>query len=276
MIPANAEHPKAGELVAYAERTLEPAGVERVRAHLEGCDECRELARDLADYETLEPPEEAYEVGEEELRAGLGALRERLLDPEEQERLWGDVDDASEEPVATTPETSTLPFPSATSAARTVTPAWLLAAAAVAVAGWSWGLYRHLETSRLESDLRDLDSRLSVAQSALRQPRANVPVAVLLAADDPLRAPETPGIPLGQAGATLAIELMEPIRETYRAEVRSSDDVVVAVLEDLRSQAGRVTFYLPPGSLAPGDHFVYLFGAEDEEKGAVYELAILE
>lgn len=275
--PSGAGHPADAALVAYAEGTLTPAETDRVRVHLEGCDECRELARDLTDYAELEPPNAAYRVGEEELRAGLGDLRERLLDPAERERLEGELPVEVEfTPVADPPSPSPIPFPASTRP-TSVTPGWLIAAAVVAIAGWSWGFYRHLETGRLESGLRHLEAQLTTAQSSLRQPRANVPVAVLLPADDPLRAPEAPGIPLGEAGATLAIELTEPVvEETYRAEVRNAGGAVVATVEGLRPRAGRVTLYLPPGSLEAGEHTVHLFGEGGEVKGAIYELAIAE
>ncbi len=286
------EHPATDELVDYAaelDRELEP----RVRRHLEGCAECRDLVRDLADYPALEPPGEAYRVDEEEVRRTLGALRTQLLDPanrppSEPERpaastvtAWRDEEafDKLELMAAAAVE----PFRDAVPGA--VLPSWPTPASSPAIGAFGWsrasrwvwaaaalvllslGTYHQIR-------VRDLKFQLADAAAALRQPRANARVVRLFSADNPLRGSVGP---LGDAGVTLAIQPPEPLPPgVYTGEIRNLAGDTVLEISGLEPQAAGLTFYLPPEALPAGDYRVRLIREDGEVWPTSFELQIVE
>ncbi|MCP4659318.1 MAG: zf-HC2 domain-containing protein [bacterium] len=273
------DHPPADELVDYAGGELAPEPAQRLHGHLERCRECRELVGDLTAYPDLEPPGDAYRVDEQEMRHTLGTLRTRLLDsrnrrpeePGEPDRPAAEAREAEEAPA------KLLRFRPASAAGRSPAPWWSWAAAAVIVLSLGWGLSRQLELSRLESAVENLGSRLSEAEAALRQPRANAAVVGLPATDDPLRSPEVPAVSPGDAGVTLVIQPDEPLPPgEWAAEIRGPDGTTVLRIAGLRPQAVGVTFYLPPKSLPAGEYRVWLTRDGATVWPTTFELAVAE
>lgn len=74
-------HPSPEELVALAESRLDAADAEQLAAHLDACTTCREMVDDLRAFDDLEPPGDAWRVGEDELESTLASLRRRLPTP---------------------------------------------------------------------------------------------------------------------------------------------------------------------------------------------------
>lgn len=259
------EHPTAEELVGYGEKTLDPETERRVHRHLKRCRQCRELVRDLAAYPEVEPPGDAYRVGENEMRSTLGTLRARLLDPRERARFL---------PSAAAPDperAKLLPFPPrrGTAARRSWAGRWPHAAvAAVLLLALGWGFRGQLE-------IGNLNRRLAEAEASLRRPRANAEVVKLLPTDNPLRSPEGSGIAPGEAGVTVVLEpdeLLPP--RVFAAEIRRLDGETVLRIEGLEPRPMGITFYLPPESLPAGEYRVWLIGDDAEVWPKTFELLI--
>ncbi len=269
-------HPTADALLGYAEEELVPEIADRVRRHLESCAECQELVQDFAAYPRLEPPGDAYRIAKEEMRATLGELRVRSLisreptrrqEPGERGRLVSDAQAQEEE----------LSKPMRRQASVPSSRRWSWAAAALIILSSGWGLHRQLAVGRLEGRIETLESRLMEAVAALQGPRANAQVVTLLATDDPLRSPQAWAISPGAAGITAVIQPDKPFPPIgFAGEIRDRDSKTVLRIEGLEPRPAGILFYLPPGSLAPGDYQVWLIRDDGEVWPTTYELPISE
>lgn len=250
------DHPTAEELVAYALGELAAEEESRLRRHVEGCEECRDLAQDLAAFPDLEPPDDSYRVGEEELRETRGKLRARLLEPSEKE--------AEAEP-------KVLRF-SAPQPSRSTKPPmavwWAVAAALLLVFGW--GLSGHRTAGRLKEQVSDLEGRLKAAESWV-----NVRSATLLPAEDPLRSSEEPELTL-EDGLLLILEAEEVPPSPLTAEVRTTEGNTVWRVEGLKARNGVLTFALRPGELDPGEYRIFLVDHKGEELPVSFVLRLAE
>jgi len=228
-------HPSPEELLRYADGDSDPWIAGAIRRHLGECATCRDLAHDLASYPELDPIGDAYQVDEQELRRALGSLRRRLLESEmaadeqpsalawQDRRRTGSRQGSSERPWA-----------------------WLIAAAAAIVLvllGW-WA--HRSQVDRLLARSQTLEARLDQAERDLRRPLANVPVTVLLATEDPWRAPEVPGVATG-SGIMVVIQTEEPLPpENLSAEIWTAAGEIALRIDGLAPRPAGVTFFLPP------------------------------
>jgi len=266
---AVADHPPEEELLSYAHGELEAQAQTRIRDHLEGCARCGGLVRDLEAFPDLEPPGDAYRVGEDELRDTLGMLRARLL--------------GAGGPTATRSRKSeeagrVLKYSPPSSPEATRFRWWQRSAVAAAlVLSLAWGFRGQLEVGRLEESLGNSEARLADAEAALRRPRANARIVTLLTTDDPLRSPDASGSFLGDAGITVILEpeeLFPP--ETFTGEIRNLRDETVLRIGGLRPDDSGIRFYLPPGSLPTGDYRVWLWREDGTSWSTSFELSIDE
>ena len=284
--PGLDEHPAADQLADFAEGTLPFANEQQVRRHLEVCAECDSLIRDLSSYPTLEPPDETYQVDDEELRATLGALRARSLgaSPDDRSSEPNDVPVAAPEPEAPQPEAREWRSPPAAVPVdeRSVPFApqrrWqMLAAAAAVLLALSWGWQRGRGFKKLEAEVTELRQQLAATKDELRQPLANVKVARLLAGDDPLRGSTAPTLSLARTGSTVLIQTLEPLPPgRYTGEIRRPSGEVARRIENLEPQPIGLTFFLPAAALEPGDYRLWLLRDGSEVYPTPFELQVAE
>lgn len=79
------KHLSPETLLAYHERTLPEADVERVQEHLVDCPECAAAVLDLESFPDLEPPTEAYRLSPADLRSQWTEIERRIV---ERRPLW--------------------------------------------------------------------------------------------------------------------------------------------------------------------------------------------
>lgn len=262
-------HPTADELVSHANGELAPEPSARLKRHLEGCSECREVVRDLAAFPALEPPGEAYRIGPEELRSSLGELRVRALAEE-----IGALDSGIDPERPSTPsQPDAAPRADRGRLLRFPAARWLPQAAMV-VALLGWGLYGRFEVEDLKDELEDARSRLAATAAALTRPLANAGVAQLPELGNPLRGPSS-GLSLQPAGLTVVLDPDDPLPPgRYSAEIRTASGTLVHQIEELEPQPLGLSFYLPPGGLPPGEYTVRVRGDDGAEWPTVWRLAL--
>ncbi len=279
------EHPSADALADYAVGTLPSEDQQQVRDHLEDCAECHGLVLDLSSYPELEPPDASYRVSDQELRASLGALRARVLEPLPEARRDRSKGAAAPEPEArSSPQLA--PVPVADRAPRRPhSPAnepvqrhWQpLLAAAVVLLAFGWGWQRGAGTEKLRAEVAELQNRLSAAESELQRPWVNVRVARLLADDDPLRGSPAPSLSLGRTGSTVLIQTPEPLPAgRYTGEIRGPGGEVVLRIEGLEPQNVGLSFFLPAAALEPGEYRMWLLQGDTEVYPTPFELRVSE
>lgn len=251
------EHPAAEELVAYALGELAQEEESRLRRHLEGCQECRDMAHDLAAFPDLEPPDDSYGVSEEELRETRGKLRLRFLGtraegPEVKPRVL----------TFSPPEPARTPRPSLA--------VWFAVAAALVLV-FGWGLSAHLEVGRLQERVNDLDGRLKTASEGWK----NIHPITLLREDNSLRSTEERELTL-EDSLLLVMDLDEAPPSPLTAEVRTLAGDTVFRVEGLKPWKGVLTFGLRPGDVEPGEYRVFLVDRDGKELPVSFEFRLAE
>ena len=255
-------HPTAAELVAYALGELAAQDESRLRRHVEDCEECRDLAQDLAAFPDLEPPGDAYAVGEEELRATRGKLRTRMLETSDTAAADGEEEGA---------EAKVLAFatPDAPRSSRTPMAVWW-GVAATFVLVFGWGISGHRTAGRLDERVSDLEGRLAATW-------ANGRPVKLFPAEDPKRTAEEQELALAD-GLFLILDSYpyELPPSPLTAEVRTPDGETVRRVEGLVDQDGGLTFALRPGDLRSGEYRIVLVDRDGEELPMTFELRLTE
>lgn len=238
------QHPTAEELVALATAELDNENAKRLRQHVDHCEECRNLVQDLADFPDIEPPDDSYIVTDDEFHATREQLKGQLF-PVSVPVVEEDVDRP-------------------TVSSRRTPVFWLMAAALLLASGW--GLYASRGMQRLETQVMDLQERLS---SGMR-------TESLVASDNPLRTTgDMKAISL--ESAVFIILLADELPTTPMiAEVRNLDGEVMDSVSPQKVRATLMNIKVFPGDLVPGDYQVFLIDNEGSELPFHFDLRIAE
>lgn len=233
-------HPTPDQLEGWLEGTLPKNELRQLEAHLESCQECRELAADLRGFAQLEDP--SFQ-GDDKKRI-LGGIRLQIL-----------ADEATRDPFVPRPAPDPVLLHPAAAERRFQPPVW--AAAALVLIFASIAAQRQLELGRLERELAQKGAKVAELEARLGEPFGNLAFVEARTGDDRQRSTSAP---LDKSRALVVTVVAVLPEGTWRAVIENSG---LPPISNLVPQAGQLVFLVPPGALAPGTYQVHLFRGEE-------------